>query len=155
MESKAPKKSILQAFVEGANKGWKISTTSMMPNVMMAFMVIYILSLTGLLDVISTVFAPIMGVVKLPGAAATVYISALLSGVGAAGAASGLYLAGELSAANCAILFPAVVMMTGTVQYLGRILGATKISGKYYGICVAINVVLGFLAMFAMSLFVG
>ncbi|MBQ8563107.1 MAG: hypothetical protein IJ443_04370 [Firmicutes bacterium] len=150
----AKKGSILDAFVAGANKGWTLSTTSMMPNVMMAFVIISILNLTGLLDLISTVFAPLMGVFGLPGAAATVFFSALLSGVGAAGVAGTLFAAGELTAAQCAILYPAVCMMTGTVQYMGRILGAVKIEGKYYGICFALNVIMGLLAMFIMNLIV-
>lgn len=150
----AKKQSILDAFVGGANKGWRLSTTSMMPNVMMAFVIISILNLTGLLDLISTIFAPVMGIFGLPGAAATVFFSALLSGVGAAGVAGTLFAAGELTAVHCAILYPAVAMMTGSVQYLGRILGAVNMEGKYYGICMVLNIIMGLLAMFVMNLIV-
>jgi len=148
------KRDIIGAFVAGGVKGWKISTTSMMQNVIMAFVVIQFLNLSGLMDLISKIFSPIMGVCGLPGEAAAVYIAAILSGVGAGGAAAGLYAAGTLTAVECAILFPACCMMTGTVQYLGRILGATKIDSKYYGILVVVNMLLGYLAMFVMNLFV-
>lgn len=142
----------LDAFVSGANKGFKISTTSMMPNVMMAFAIIQILNVTGLLNVIEVIFAPLMGIAGLPGVGAAVYLAALLSGVGASGMAASLYLSGELTAAQCVILFPGIVLMTGSVQYFGRILGATNMETKYYAICFILNMVIGFLAMFIMNI---
>ena len=156
VETAAPirKQTALDVFVAGANKGFKICTTSMLPNLMMAYVVIYILNLTGLLDLISKVFAPIMAIVGLPGEAATVYFSAVLSGVGAAGVAAGLFSSGALTAAHAAILYPACALMTGTVQYLGRILGALGAPSKYYGLCVVLNLFVGYVAMFVMNLII-
>ncbi len=151
---KPRKQSILDAFVSGANKGFKICTTSMLPNLIMAYVVIKILNLTGLLGLIAKVFAPIMAVVGLPGEAATVYFSAVLSGVGAAGVAAGLFEGGVLTAAHAAILYPACALMTGTVQYLGRILGAVDAPSRYYWLCVVINLAVGYLAMLVMNIFV-
>ena len=46
------KKNILDLFVEGARKGFTIGTTSLLPNVIMAFVIIRILDVTGLLHLI-------------------------------------------------------------------------------------------------------
>lgn len=54
------KKMITDVFVEGARKGWDIGVGSIIPNIMMAFVIIKILSMTGLLDVLATVFGPVM-----------------------------------------------------------------------------------------------
>ena len=72
------KKTILDLFIDGARKGFTIGTTSLLPNVMMAFVIIRILDVTGLLQLIGVVFQPVMGLWGLPGEAATVLITALI-----------------------------------------------------------------------------
>ena len=144
--------SLMEAFLSGANKGWKISVTSTIPNVMLAFAVIRFLDLSGVLNLLSQLFGPIMGIAGLPGAAAMVYFSSLLSGAGASGAAVSLLLSGDLTAVHCAVLFPAILIMTGTVQYLGRVLGTAKVDRKLYIVCFLLNMVLGFAAMAVMNL---
>lgn len=47
------KKTILDLFIDGARKGFTIGTTSLLPNVMMAFVIIRILDVTGLLQLIN------------------------------------------------------------------------------------------------------
>ena len=44
------KKNILDLFIDGARNGFKIGTTSLLPNVIMAFVIIRILDVTGLLQ---------------------------------------------------------------------------------------------------------
>ena len=61
------KKNVLDLFVEGARKGFTIGTTSLLPNVIMAFVIIRILDVTGLLHLIGVAFQPIMGMWGLPG----------------------------------------------------------------------------------------
>ena len=73
------KKTILDLFIDGARKGFTIGTTSLLPNVMMAFVIIRILDVTGLLHLIGVVFHPVMGLWGLPGEAATVLITSLMS----------------------------------------------------------------------------
>ncbi len=148
------KKTVLDAFTAGANKGWNAATTSLLPNEILAFVIISVLNLSGLFDVICQMFQPVMGIFGLPGAAATVFFTALLSGVGAAAVAGTLFFAGELTAANCVVLYPAICMMVGSVQYIGRVLGPTQIDGKYYGICFSLNVLMGLFAMYVMTLLV-
>ena len=57
---KAKKPMVTDIFVEGAKKGWVIATTSTVPNVLMAFVIIKALQITGALDLMGTLFSPIM-----------------------------------------------------------------------------------------------
>ena len=88
------KKNILDLFVEGARKGFTIGTTSLLPNVIMAFVIIRILDVTGLLHLIGVAFQPIMGLWGLPGEAATVIIGSLMSMGGAIGILMSLFTQG-------------------------------------------------------------
>ncbi|MFL7034606.1 hypothetical protein BCS71_15090 [Vibrio lentus] len=66
-EVKAKKPMVTDIFVEGAKKGWVIATTSTVPNVLMAFVIIKALQITGALDLMGSVFAPIMGPIGTEG----------------------------------------------------------------------------------------
>ncbi|NMA02830.1 MAG: hypothetical protein GX923_09770, partial [Clostridia bacterium] len=73
------KKMITDVFVEGARKGWNVGIGSVIPNVLMAFVLIRALDITGLLAILGKVFGPIMAIFGLPGEAATVLMGAWLS----------------------------------------------------------------------------
>ena len=49
----AKKKNILDLFIDGARNGFTIGTTSLLPNVIMAFVIIRILDVTGLLHIMA------------------------------------------------------------------------------------------------------
>ncbi|MGK3190221.1 hypothetical protein ACCW92_21845 [Enterobacter soli] len=49
---------ITDVFVEGARKGWSIATSSTLPNVVMAFIIIKALEITGALKGLGMIFAP-------------------------------------------------------------------------------------------------
>ena len=90
---------LTDVFVSGVKRGWGIATGSMLPNVLMAFILIYVLKLTGILDLIGTVCGPVMKVFGLPGEALMVLLAAWLSMGGGAGVAGlGQWL--ELAAAR-------------------------------------------------------
>ncbi|UJF16924.1 YjiG family protein [Vibrio sp. SS-MA-C1-2] len=155
MSDAATKKPMVtDVFVRGAVKGWKIATLSTIPNVLMAFVVIKILTITGLLSMIGTIFAPVMGVFGLPGEAATVLLGSWMSMGGGVGVAISLFDAGLLSGEHLAILAPAMYLMGSQVQYAGRILGVVGTKGKYIPIMIAISVLNAFIAMFIMNIFV-
>jgi spore maturation protein SpmB len=116
------KKTILDLFIDGARKGFTIGTTSLLPNVMMAFVIIRILDVTGLLQLIGVVFQPVMGLWGLPGEAATVLITALMSMGGGVGVAMSLYTAGSLDAMQVTVLLPAIYLMGNPVQNRHQIL---------------------------------
>lgn len=123
-EVKAKKPMVTDIFVEGAKKGWVIATTSTVPNVLMAFVIIKALQITGALD--------------LMGSAVGVVIT--------------LFDQGILNGNHIAILAPAIYLMGSQVQYMGRIMGPIGTEGRYIPVMIAISVLNAFGAMFLMNI---
>lgn len=134
-------KSLADVFVEGARKGFNIGVSSVLPNVLMAFAIIQILAVTGLLKILGNLFAPVMAVFGLPGEAVMVLVSAWLSMGGGIGVAATLYSAGTLNSTHVTILLPAIILMGAQIQYMGRLLGTAAVQTRFYpmlfGICIA------------------
>ncbi|MDD1781312.1 YjiG family protein [Enterovibrio sp. ZSDZ35] len=150
----AKKPMVTDIFVEGAKKGWNIATMSTVPNVLMAFVIIKALQITGALDMMGTLFSPIMAIFGLPGEAAAVLIGAWMSMGGAVGVVITLFDQGILNGEHIAILAPAIYLMGSQVQYLGRILGPIGTEGRYIPIMILISVINAFGAMFVMNILV-
>ena len=70
------KEMVTDVFVRGARQGWGIAIGSMLPNVLMAFVIIKALQITGLLKLIGIACGPVMAVFGLPGEAAPVLLAA-------------------------------------------------------------------------------
>ncbi|PSU26218.1 YjiG family protein [Photobacterium phosphoreum] len=145
---------ITDIFVEGAKKGWVIATTSTVPNVLMAFVIIKALQITGALELMGTLFSPIMAIFGLPGEAAAVLIGAWMSMGGAVGVVITLFDQGILNGEHIAILAPAIYLMGSQVQYMGRIMGPIRTEGRYIPVMIAISVLNAFAAMFVMNVLV-
>lgn len=150
---KAPvsKPNVLDMFVAGARRGFTIGTTNMMPNVIMAFVIIKALDVTGLLKLFGIIFKPVMGLWGLPGESVTVLVSAFLSMGGGVGAAAGLLTSNMLSRSDITILMPAIYLIGSLVQYLGRCLGTAEVNTRYYIPIIAICIINALLAMWVMK----
>jgi len=146
-------KSLPDVFVEGARKGWNIGVSSVIPNVLMAFAIIQILRITGLLTLLGKVFTPIMMLFGLPGEAIMVLISSWLSMGGGVGVAASLYNAGNLSNVNITILMPAIFLMGAQLQYMGRCLGTAGVQTRFYPVLFLISILNAAIAMLLMRLF--
>lgn len=144
------KPNVLDMFVDGARRGFTIGTTNMLPNVIMAFVIIKALNVTGLLKLFGVVFQPIMGLWGLPGEAVTVLVSAFLSMGGGVGAAAGLLTSSILSRSDITILMPAIYLIGSLVQYLGRCLGTAEVNTRYYAPIIVICILNAMLAMWVM-----
>ncbi len=68
---------VMDMFIDGARRGFTIATTSLLPNVVMAFVIIQALKVTGLLEVVGRVCEPVMALWGLPGESATVLLAAV------------------------------------------------------------------------------
>ena len=145
---------LTDVFVSGVKRGWGIATGSMLPNVLMAFILIYVLKLTGILDLIGTVCGPVMKIFGLPGEALMVLLAAWLSMGGGVGVASSLFAAGSLSLHDIAVLAPAMYLMGSQVQYIGRLLGVVGTPGKYIPVMVLISIINALLALLVMQIIV-
>ncbi|SIO36275.1 YjiG family protein [Salinivibrio sp. ES.052] len=151
-QSSSSKPMITDIFVEGAKKGWQIATTSTVPNVVMAFVIIKALQITGLLGLMGEVFSPVMAVFGLPGEAAAVLMGAWMSMGGAVGVVITLFDQGILTGTHIAILVPAIYLMGSQVQYIGRVMGPIGTEGRYIPIMVGISILNAFGAMWVMNL---
>jgi len=154
MSEMQEKPMLTDVFVSGVKRGWGIATGSMLPNVLMAFILIYVLKLTGILDLIGTVCGPVMKIFGLPGEALMVLLAAWLSMGGGVGVASSLFAAGTLSLHDIAVLAPAMYLMGSQVQYIGRLLGVVGTPGKYIPVMVLISIINALLALFVMQIIV-
>lgn len=143
---------IMDVFVIGARKGWKVAIDNIIPNVLMAYVCIRILEITGVLAWFGKVFAPVMAIWGLPGEAIMVILGALMSMGGAVGVAMSLFNAGTLDGTHISILMPAIYLLGSKIQYLGRLLGTAGVPGKHYPVLLAISVVNAAIAMFIMKL---
>ncbi|SDF03546.1 YjiG family protein [Sporolituus thermophilus] len=146
-------KSLADVFVDGAKKGWNIGVNSLLPNVLMAFALIQVLKVTGLLDVLGKVFAPVMAIFGLPGQAVMVLISAWLSMGGGVGVAASLYSQGILNNTHVTILLPAIILMGAQIQYMGRLLGTAGVQPRFYPMLFGICIVNALIAMLIMRFF--
>lgn len=151
MNAPTAKKNVLDHFIDGARRGLNIALTSTLPNVLMAFVLIQLLNVSGLMKIIGLVFAPVMGVWGLPGEAATVLAAAFMSMGGAVGVVAGLLSSNLLDARGVTMLLPSIYLMGSLVQYIGRILGTADTNKKHWGVMLAICVINALLALTLMS----
>ena len=144
------KKNVLELFVDGARRGFTIATTSLMPNVVMAFVIIRALDVTGLLALFGKVFAPIMALWGLPGEAATVLLASFMSMGGGIGVAASLYTDNHLTPMQVTMLVPAVYLMGNPVQNMGRCLGIAGVNTKHYTAIIVICILNALFSIWAM-----
>ncbi|NUU65125.1 hypothetical protein HQN64_03275 [Enterobacteriaceae bacterium BIT-l23] len=148
------RKNIMDMFIEGARRGFTIATTNLLPNVVMAFVIIQALKITGLLDWVGLVCQPIMAFWGLPGVAATVLLASLMSMGGAVGVSASLVVAGTLSGHDVTVLLPAIYLMGNPVQNVGRCLGTAEVNARYYPHIITVCVINALLSMWVMQLIV-
>jgi len=141
---------VVDMFVNGARRGFTIATVNMLPNVVMAFVIIHALNVSGLLAFLGRVFGPVMALWGLPGEAITVLVSAFMSIGGGVGAAAGLVGTRHLNLTDVTVLAPAIQLMGSMIQFIGRVLGTAEVNARYWPHCVALAIVNALLAMWVM-----
>ncbi len=145
---------ITDVFVKGARQGWDLATKSMLPNLVMAFVLIKALNVTGLLHYIGLVFEPMMSVFGLPGESAMILASSWLSVGGGLGVLIAFITEGVMSGEQVAIILPSMFIMGGQLQYMGRCLGVIGIKDKMLYVIMLIPIVMAFAALTFMSIIV-
>ena len=56
------KPNIFDIFIGGARKGWNLATQNLVPNILMAYVIAYILNILGVMDFLGYWLGPIMGI---------------------------------------------------------------------------------------------
>ncbi|WP_411902473.1 nucleoside recognition domain-containing protein, partial [Salmonella enterica] len=89
------RQNVIDMFIVGRRRGVTIATTNLLPNVVMAFVIIQALQITGLLDWVGHIRQPVMALWGLPGHAATVLLASPRRMGGPVGVAVSLAAAGR------------------------------------------------------------
>ena len=152
--STAQKPLMTEVFVTGARQGWELATKSMLPNLVMAFVLIKVLNVTGLLNYIGMAFEPIMSLFGLPGESAMVLMSAWLSNDGGIGVLLAFMSQGIMDGHDAAIILPSMFIMGAQLQYMGRCLGVIGIKDQMLYVIMLIPIVLAFAALAVMNIIV-
>lgn len=147
------KPNVFDVFIEGARKGLHIGFNNLMPNMLMAYVLAYMLNLLGIMDFIGHWFGPVMGLLGLPGQALVVLLTTWLSCSAGIGVAASFFQSGVLNTTHIAILMPAMFLMASQIQYMGRLLGVADIPNKYWPMLMAISIVNAILGMIVMNLY--
>ncbi len=140
-------------FVIGARKGFNIAINNLLPNVLMAYVISEMLNLLGVMGIIGKLFAPLMGLLGLPGEAVTVLLTAWLSSSAGTGVAVSLLTKGTLDVTHITILAPAIFLMGAQLQYMGRLLGVADVPKKYWPLLMLTSILNSVIAMIIMRIF--
>ena len=73
------KPNIFDIFIGGARKGWNLATQNLVPNILMAYVIAYILNILGVMDFLGYWLGPIMGIFGLPGQSFVILLTTWLS----------------------------------------------------------------------------
>lgn len=133
MSQTTTSKNPIDLFITGARQGWNIAVTSVLPNVIMAFAVIEVLKITGILTLVGTIASPVMTLWDLPGEALIVFATGLLASGGAVGMMISLYSSEILTVEQLFVMTPGVMLIGGMLQYVGRCLGTSEANRRYWG----------------------
>lgn len=137
-------------FIVGLRKGLDIGLYSLLPNVLMAFVLTYMLNLFGVMKFLGETCGGVMGVFDLPGEAITVLLATWLSCGAGVGVAASLAAAGQLNAHDVTILAPAFILMASQIQYMGRLLGVANCPKKYWPLLMFNSVLMACIGMVIM-----
>lgn len=65
-QTKAASENIFDIFVNGCRKGWNLATQNLVPNILMAYVIAYILNILGVMDFLNQWLGPVMNLSAFP-----------------------------------------------------------------------------------------
>jgi spore maturation protein SpmB len=150
-EKKGEKKltgNIMNDFIDGGRRGIQNALFNLTPNFVMAFVLIQILTLTGLMTIITKILGPFMSIFGLPGEAGVCLATGWLSCPGGIASLASVARTGALTGHQVAQIVPMIYLFGGQIQYTGRLLGVMQIKGKYFPVIY----IIGFISMIIVGL---
>jgi len=137
----AIKPSIVEEFVAGAKKGFYIGIEMIAPAMVLAYVLILFLQITGLMIYIGKLVGPVMAVFGLPGEAIVALVAAFFAKAAGAATAATLYSKGIITAAQATILFPATITMGTLIGHFVRIVIVANTNKKWHSVLVTIPII--------------
>ncbi len=126
------KTSIITLFMKGCYDGYNIGVKNILPAMILGYTLVYILQATGLMDLLGTVFAPVMGLFGLPGEAFAVLISAFFAKAAGAATGANMYATGILTMSQAAMMLPACMLMGTLIGHYARIVLVSGANQKWH-----------------------
>jgi len=124
--TKAPKPSVIDTFLKGCAKGFKVGIENITPAMILGYVLVYILNTTGIMDFLGVIMAPVMGLFGLPGEAFAVLISAFFAKASGCATAASMYQSGILSLGQASMMLPACILMGTLIGHYARIVLVTE-----------------------------
>lgn len=141
------KKSLVEEFVAGAKKGFYIAVEMIAPAMVLAYVLILFLQITGLMTIVGKIVGPVMALFGLPGEAVVALIAAFFAKAAGAATAATMYSNGMLTAAQATILFPATITMGTLIGHFVRIVIVSGANKKYHPLLLAVPIIDAMVAM--------
>ena len=150
MESLADKratKNVIELFMAGAKKGFYLGAEVVMPALILAYVLVQFLTITGLMTVIGTIVSPIMAVFGLPGEAIVALIAAFFAKAAGVGIVATMYSSGELTAAQATIMFLAVITMGTLLAGFVRVIIVANVNKRWHKLLLVVPIIDAFFSM--------
>ena len=143
-----PKRSLLEEFMFGAKNGFYLGVEKIIPAMIIAYVLITFLKITGLMAIIGNIISPVMAIFGLPGEAIVALISAFFAKAAGAATAATLYADGTINAIQATILFPATITMGTLIGHFVRCDVTAGTNPKHHPLIIAIPIIDAVLSMF-------
>ena len=131
--AKAKKPSIVDTFLKGCAKGFKVGIENITPAMILGYVLVYILK-----EILGTVMSPVMGLFGLPGEAFAVLISAFFAKASGCATAASMYEAGALTLGQASMMLPACILMGTLIGHYARIVLVTDTNKKWHPLLIAV-----------------
>jgi spore maturation protein SpmB len=154
-QAPAAKKNLIEIFMGGCKKGFYIGVEQILPAMVLGYVLVQFLQLTGLVDILGKVFGPVMGVFGLPGEAVVVLVSAFFSKAAGAGTAANMFTTGLINSVQATILLMPCMLMGTLIGHYARIVLVADVQKKHRGLMLAIPIIDSILGMLLMRLILG
>ncbi len=143
-----PKRSLLEEFMFGAKNGFYLGVEKIIPAMIIAYVLITFLKITGLMAIIGNIISPVMAIFGLPGEAIVALISAFFAKAAGAATAATLYADGTINAIQATILFPATITMGTLIGHFVRCVVTAGTNPKHHPLIIAVPIIDAVLSMF-------
>jgi len=141
MDLQKMKPSIVEEFVAGAKKGFYIGAEMIAPAMVLAFVLIQFLDITGLMTIVGKAVGPVMAVFGLPGEAVVALVAAFFAKAAGCATAATLYSKGLITAQQATILFPACVTMGTLIGHFVRIVIVSNANKRWHPLLLCVPLV--------------
>lgn len=132
---------IIETFMIGARKGFNVGINNILPAMVLGYVLVQALQVSGLMTILSKVCKPVMAIFGLPGEAVTVLISAFFAKAAGAATAFSLFSAGKITAAQATILLMPCMLMGTLIGHYARIVLVSGCNKKHTALMFAVPII--------------